>query len=385
VSRPSFRRWLFAVALTLASLGCKRAPEPAASAAEGSACGRLLFVETGADGRAQVRVMPAKGGAMTPLTTAPLDPEASIYPAAVSPDGRRALLLSSREIDDDGSTRDRLWLAELDRAPVVVRPLAIEIDRQLRSPSWAPDGGWLVIESATHSFRDLYRVELDSGSVLRLTDDPEGNFEPAIAPDGQRIAFVSSRDDNAEIYVMSSDGGDPRRLTNSPGDDTSPHWSPDGRTLAFVSARERKRGDDVFVMNPDGGEQRPLLGERTDSILARDLAFSPDGSQLAFTELSVKTGTAIVIVALEAGEVTARIGGDAVHQHPAWSPDGRFLAFTRSHREQSDRSDIARVRADGRELVISTDETGERWLPRWIPDPECPRVTARVAAPVGAG
>jgi TolB protein len=373
VSRCAAR--LLGSAALLLALACKRAPEPTA-AAEAQVCGRLVFVESDADGRAHVRMIAATGGPITSLA-APLDTEESLFPAAISPDDRRMLLLSSRE-GDDGSSHDRLWLAALDGSAADARPLPIELARQLRSPSWAPDGRWFVLESAQHSFRDLYRVDVESASVLRLTDDPQGNFEPSISPDGQTIAFVSSRDGNAEIYAMNSDGGDPRRLTNSPRDDTSPRWSPDGRTLAFCSARERERGVDVFSMATDGTEQRPLLGEhqRREPILASQPEFSPDGSLLAFSELNPKQGTAaIVIVALDRNEVVQRIVGDGVYEQPSWSPDGEFVAFARS---QAGRVNIARARVETGEVVDVTDGVREQWLPRWITDPECPRVVLAV-------
>jgi TolB protein len=362
----------------LVAFACKRAPEPT-TATEAVPCGRLVFVESDADGRAHVRMIAVTGGPITSLT-AGVDTQESLYPAATSPDDHRMLLLSSRE-GDDGSSHDRLWLAELDGSTGDARQLPIELDRQLRSPSWAPDGRWLSLESAQHSFRDIYRVDVDSGSVLRLTDDPEGNFEPTISPDGQTIAFVSSRDGNAEIYAMNSDGGDPRRLTNSPRDDTGPRWSPDGRTLAFCSARERERGVDVFVMNADGTEQRPLLDadQRRQPILASQLEFSPDGSLLAFSELNSKQGTAaIVIVALDRNEVVQRIAGDGVYEQPSWSPDGEFVACAHSH---AGRVSIVRARVDTGEIVDVTDGTSEQWLPRWIADAQCPRVVVPVEVP----
>lgn len=344
-------------------------------------CGRVVFVTTLEHELQRIEVVAATGGPVSPVTTSG---EAGIseFPAAVRPDGRSLLVLSSRPIAE-GQTLDEFGVLELARLPATPAPIGPQA--QLRNPSFAPDGSWLVFESNAESFRDLYRLELASGALLRLTNDANGNFEPAVSPDGQRIAFVSSRDGNAEIYVMSADGGDPRRLTSSPGDDSAPRWSPEGRTIAFTSGRDRARGIDVFVMDAEGGGQRALVDDptRTRSILARDVAFSPDGRQLAFTQLVPSgLGGGIVVVATDTGKVVARTGeagtGNAgtaegtgtVDEQPAWSPDGRYLVFARSRGE---RSDIARMRADGSELELLTEGEGIHWLPRWIADPECPR------------
>jgi TolB protein len=365
--------------LLLATLGCGRAsdelgPQSSASTAE-PACGRIVFVTSEGHGHghdhARISVVPAAGGTIATVTTTSADSELSEFPARVSPDGRTLLSLSSQTLPD-GQTLDAFGLVDLAALPGTPRPIGPQA--QLRNPSWSPDGQWLVFESNAASFRDLYRLDLASGSILRLTDDPQGNFEPAISPDGQRIAFVSSRDGNAEIYVMTSDGGSPQRLTHALGDDSAPTWSPDGRTIAFLSARERERGIDVFVMDGDGAGQRPLVDDptRTRSIIARDATFSPDGSRLAFTQLVPGgEGGGVVIVATDTGEVVARTTGEPVDDHPSWSPDGRWLVFARSRGEE--RSDIARMRADGSELELITDGQGVHWLPRWIADPGCPR------------
>jgi TolB protein len=59
--------------------------------------------------------------------------------------------------------------------------------------------------------------------VIRLTDSPSDDFDPAWLPDGTRIAY---RDGNREIYVMNVDGSGQTRLAESRGTEESPAWSP---------------------------------------------------------------------------------------------------------------------------------------------------------------
>nr|WP_255216685.1 LpqB family beta-propeller domain-containing protein [Pseudenhygromyxa sp. WMMC2535] len=296
------------------------------------------------------------------------------FPAEVSPDGRSLLVLSAFALPE-GKSSDRFALVELDSAadPKLVGPEGAS----LRNPSWSPDGRWLAYESDASSFRDIYRLELASGATLRLTNDPQGNFEPAISPEGGRIAFVSSRDGNAEIYVMSADGGDPRRLTRSKGDDSEPAWSPDGARLAFLSARDRARGIDVFVMGAEGEDPKPLLANaREGGIIASDLAWSPDGTRLAFAELASKgKGGAVVIVDVEHGTEIVRTSTGKVDEQPVWSSDGHHVAFSSGHQ---DHVRIMRMTVEGGAVEALTAE-GLHWLPRWIADSHCPH-----AAPLRA-
>jgi TolB protein len=361
----------------------EQAPREQAPREQGAApCGTLAFASNVGEQRERVTLVSASGAAIRSLEVI----GQSIFPAAVSPDGRTLLMLRSEPLSE-GKTRDRFELIEFGSSgDVVGEPRLVGPEgAALRNPAWSPDGSWLVFESDAASFRDLYRLDLGTASALRLTDDAEGNFEPAVSPDGQSIAFVSSRDDDAELYSMASDGGAPRRLTESRGDDSQPVWSPDARTIAFTSGRERARGHDVFVLELETGTVTPIVrdGSRTQPAMVRDLAFSPAGDRLAFTELVSARGTAaIVVVEVASGEVVVRTESPGVDEQPSWSPDGEWLVFARSH---AGRSDIARMRADGSELELLTGGDGVHWLPRWIGGPKCPRVVPPVLPTAGRG
>ena len=163
---------------------------------------------------------------------------------------------------------------------------------------------------------------------------------------GSRIAFTSFRNGSFDLYVMNADGSKQRRLTTPAGNTTPPAWSPDGRRIAFVSGRgtcildvrfvsERNAGTgdvDISVANADGsGLRRLTRGPGVDCAPA----WSPDGRKIAFQRSLVRregdrvVGFEFDIYVINAhGSGERNLTGDAVSAGgPLWSPDGRRIAF----------------------------------------------------------
>ncbi len=292
-----------------------------------------------------------------------------IYPAAVDPGGAMLAVIAVEEQGD--MHREHIEVRRLGDDGLGAPVWTSEQATHTRNPSWGPDGRFLVFEAAFTSFRDIYRVELPAGTVTRLTDNTEGNFEPAVSPDGRTIAFVSSRDGNAEVYRMTAEGGEQARLTNFPLDDWGPMWAPDGRTLAFLSNREMV--DRIFLMGTDGGEQRRLTADKTalrepdaplgDEPHETDPAFAPDGASIAYCVRNGSQGAALRIAPLAGGAPIDLSDGAAADRSPVWSPDGAHLVFV-SNRDGGD-LELYGVARDGARLTRLTAREGADWLPRW--------------------
>ncbi len=357
-----------AAVLLLALAGCRGGDGASRSAAAAGdtlsleerrgIAGTLAFVSE-RDGDAEVYLLRPDGSGERRLTASP----AADYPAAPSPDGSGLLVVSVME--DSLDHYEELALHPLaGGTPTPVAPRSA----RARAPSWAPDGGWLVFESDRASFRDLFRAGRDGGGARRLTDNREGNFEPAVSPDGGWIAFASSRDGDAEIYVMRPDGTEQRRLTAFHRDDWGAQWSPDGRWIAFLSNREGM--DRVYLVRPDGSGIRRLRAEPDTSAARADVqegehAWSPDGTRMAYVTRT-RAGTSRVHVAdVRTGKRLEVGDGRGKDDMPAWSPDGRFLAFT-STRDGD--VELYLARADGTGTTRLTRSPGPDWLPRWIPE-----------------
>ncbi len=243
--------------------------------------------------------------------------------------------------------------------------------------------------------------------------------EPAISPDGQWVAYVSSVADtqkdafNSDLWMASWDGKRNVRLTRTEQDESTPRWSPDGRYLAFLAARPATSGDSkstpvkqIWLLDRSGGEPEQLTAFKG-SVAEFD--WSPDGQRLAviaWDEDSRKTAdpdatpppivldryyfkedyTGYVgperkrlfifdMAGRKATRVTASVHDES---RPAWSPDGRELAFLGREGDDPDRGGrytllVARPGSNAapRRLVEFQGENGDSsWMatPQWSPD-----------------
>jgi hypothetical protein len=212
-------------------------------------------------GHLEIHVMPAEGGQATALT----EGSAESYDPAWSPDGTRIAFASNRTgngdiyvMDADGGNVTRLT------GPNTSAPFTSR--RFEGSPAWSPDGLRIAFVADLGDATDvpesggnveIFVMDADGSNVTPVTNNPEGDWDPAWSPDGSRIAFHGSRGEtSSEIYVVRPDGSGLTRLTEDPGRDIQPAWSPDGSRIVFASDRDGALG--LFVMDADGSNVVPL-------------------------------------------------------------------------------------------------------------------------------
>ncbi len=174
---------------------------------------------------------------------------------------------------------------------------------------------------------EVFVTDIDGSNGHRLASNPANDYNPAWSPDSNRIIFNSYRDGQSELYVMDADGANLTRLTFDGGYDGGAIWSPDGSKIAFRS--DRSGGAAIWVMNTDGSAPTILATQP----YAENPAWSPDGTQIAYDADGNGDGWQEVWVmnsdgtnqrqVYDPGEPTA----DAWVR--SWSPDGRYIAFTR--------------------------------------------------------
>jgi DNA-binding beta-propeller fold protein YncE len=267
-------------------------------------------------------------------------PDGSLIVFARSGEPARVMLMNA-----DGSRLRSIARAELDSA------------------QWSPDGSRLALETSP-SFQlpkpggptlimfkqGISLVARDgSGSRSLVGAAAHGRLGFSWSPDGTRIAYAGHDD----ISVVDVATGARRVLVAMEGA-WRPAWSPDGSRIAFLND-----DDDVYVVDATGGKAR-RLGK---SVASETPVWSPDGGRLAFTQQRYPRPSAVVVVAVATGRLTARIaplggGGSAA---PAWSPDGSRLTFLRA-RAPGDAADI-----DGDVWVAAADGSRPRQVTRSFP------------------
>ena len=203
----------------------------------------------------ELYVMDSDGGNARRLTTT----EAAEGHPAWSPDGTRL----SFDADYDADGYSEIYTITPEGASLVRLTFNAANDQ---FADWSPDGAHLAFASDRNGNWDIFVMDADGSNQHPLTDSPIWELFPAWSPDGAYLAFTGlvagSRD--TDVFGMRSDGSDLRQLTTSPGFDENPAWSPDGRLIAFQTQRDGNF--ELYVMNPDGSEQRPLAPHRADEL-----------------------------------------------------------------------------------------------------------------------
>ena len=172
-----------------------------------------------------------------------------------------------------------------------------------------------------------------SGKLTSLRSMPANWSNPVFSPDGTRLAFDIGDGRQSDIWVYDIARDTLSRLTFDQADDQRPAWTPDGQRIAFSS----KRGDGVtfnlYWQRADGTGEAARLTQSKNQQFAG--AFHPTGKVLAFLEQSMQTGSDLMMLPIDGDEATGWKPGEPTvflktplnESTPAFSPDGRWLAY----------------------------------------------------------
>jgi serine/threonine-protein kinase len=155
--------------------------------------------------------------------------------------------------------------------------------------AFSPDGKRLALEIFDGKRRDIWVYEWERDGLTRLTFAGELNENPIWTPDGQRIAYSSQeKGGTINLWWIRADGaGDAQRLTESKSLHYAGSWRPDGKVLAFSQQSPGATAFDILTLPIEGdeksgwkpGDPKPFVNS---AFSEREPAFSPDGRWLAY-------------------------------------------------------------------------------------------------------
>ncbi len=257
----------------------------------------------------------------------------------------------------------------------------------------SPDG--TITYTTVHSAADIYRFDLASRQLSRVTSETSVEDYPRISPDGGRMLFMSNRSGRSELWVMDLKSKELTQLSQGGGDQGI--WSPDGRTVVY-----RGRGH-LQALTLPGGQAKPLT-----SVAINYPAMSPDGRYVSahgseggrshFYRVSLNDGAATKIASFEgnlgtsswaadgksifyqldrpgrrdiwavdvsSGQSRQVTDGAPEDSHPDVSPDARSVLFVRNHTDLY----VAPAKGGAPKLLYASKGRNQ-WIdnPSWTPD-----------------
>jgi dipeptidyl aminopeptidase/acylaminoacyl peptidase len=248
--------------------------------------------------------------------------------------------------------------------------------RDVAQPEISPDGMWVAYSVRTRMLKEdkneqrLWMVSTRGGDAIPLTAEGVSSSHPRWSPDGKYLAFSSARNAGKnQVWLLDRRGGEAQKLTEVAQGVNDFEWSPDSTRLVLI-LQDPKPEDAEAAKEKD--KDKPAAKPKTPPPFVID--------RLQFKEDTVgyldHRRDHLYTFDVASKKVTQITSGDFDDNEPAWSPDGKSVAFS-SNRSTPDpdrnyNTDIWVVAADntdkGAHLTQVTTNPGPDRAPAWSPD-----------------
>jgi dipeptidyl aminopeptidase/acylaminoacyl peptidase len=245
-----------------------------------------------------------------------------------------------------------LIASPLAAAPPAPIPHTFSLDdlaraKRVSDPEISPEGGWVAYTVRSVDMKedkgdtDVWMTSWDGKDSVRLTTSKNSENTPRWSPDGRYLAFLSSRDDEnetAQVWLLPRGGGEAEKVTEFKGGVEDLDWSPDGQRLVLVVSDP---DPDAADKDKDKGKDKESGKKKTKPPIVIDrFQFKTDESGYLGKE---RSHLALFDLATRKSETLTT--GEADEFLPAWSPDGRTIAFVSKRAADPDRTDVWQIYA----------------------------------------
>ena len=239
-------------------------------------------------------------------------------------------------------------------------------DNPIATPSWSDDGKYIVYSSYSGGSMAVYRLDIGTAKVTRISNYKGINSSPSYSPNGDKIALALSKgySDQTNIYVMTLANKSLKQLTIN-GINTAPKFSPNGKSVIFTSDRSGR--PNIYIAPVDS--KYPQSSRLSSKIYqGYEPNYTPDGSSVVFMyqQPGVK-GTKIASFDMTTSDMNILTNGKS-DASPTVSPYGDMIAYISSNSKGYNSLDMVSLDSDNHFSVMSVDDSNTLiQSPSWSP------------------
>ena len=261
-------------------------------------------------------------------------------------------------------------------------PRAITIDdffqiRDVSQPELSPDGQWVAYIIRTKMLKDdkneqrIWAVSTHGGDPIPLTAEGVSSSHARWSPDGKYLSFLSARNGGkSQVWLLDRRGGEAVRLTETVQGVDDFEWSPDNSRLVLVLRDPKPEDLEAAKEKDKPAPATPPKPKTPPPFVIDRLQFKRD--TVGYLD---RRRTHLYIFNVSAKSTTQITSGDFDDSEPAWSPDGKSLAFASNRSTDPDANYevhiwvVAAGNTDkGAHLTQVTPNPGPDSAPAWSPD-----------------